>query len=163
MKFRLGSSLLVATLTLHAASSVAASRIATDFSDMRSGPGASWPVIAQIPAGAKIQLDNCGPGWKNDWCQIRYKGKRGFVAANTLEPTSKNVIVAPLVTRDITAVRSGPGDKWNVVAKIPPGRKVVSSGCQKGWATSWCKVTYEGKSGYVDRNYLKRKGAVFAR
>jgi uncharacterized protein YraI len=163
MKFRLGSSLLVATLTLHAASSVAASRISTDFSDMRSGPGASWPVIAQIPSGAKIQLDNCGPGWKNDWCQIRYKGKRGFVAANTLAPTSKNVIVAPLVTRDITAVRSGPGDKWNVVTKIPPGRKVVSSGCQKGWATSWCKVTYEGKSGYVDRNYLKRKGAVFAR
>jgi uncharacterized protein YgiM (DUF1202 family) len=29
--------------------------------------------------------------------------------------------------------------------------------------TSWCRVTYEGKSGYVDRNFLKRKGAVFAR
>ncbi|WP_159728085.1 SH3 domain-containing protein [Methylosinus sp. Ce-a6] len=163
MKFRPGSSLLAAALTFCAASAMAAPRYATDFSNMRSGPGARWPVIAQIPAGAKIQLDNCGPGWKRDWCQIRYKGKRGFVAANTLSPTAKNVVIAPLVTRDITAVRSGPGDSWKVVAKIPSGRKVVSSGCQKGWMTSWCKVAYEGKSGYVDRNYLKRKGAVFAR
>jgi len=163
MQFRPGPSPLAAALTFCAASAMAAPRIATDFSNMRSGPGARWPVIAQIPAGAKIQLDNCGPGWKHDWCQIHYKGKRGFVAANTLSPTAKNVVVAPLVTRDITAVRSGPGDSWKVVAKIPPGQKVVSSGCQKGWMTSWCKVAYEGKSGYVDRNYLKRKGAVFAR
>jgi len=163
MQLRLGSPLLAAALSLCAATAMAASTVATDFSNMRSGPGARWPVIAQIPAGAKIQLDNCGPGWKHDWCQIHYKGKRGFVAANTLEPTMKNVIVAPLVTRDITAVRSGPGASWKVVTKIPPGQKVASSGCQTGWKTSWCKVTFEGKSGYVDRNYLKRKGAVFAR
>ncbi|CAN2532326.1 hypothetical+protein [Methylocapsa aurea] len=164
MKLRPGSPLLAAAaLTLCAATASAAPRIATDISNMRSGPGARWPVIAQIPAGAKIQLDNCGPGWKHDWCQIHYKGKRGFVAANTLEPTMKTVVVAPLVTRATTAVRSGPGESWKVVTKIPAGRKVVSSDCQKGWMTSWCKVAYEGKSGYVNRNYLKRKGAVFAR
>lgn len=163
MQIRLGSPLLAAVLVFGAASAMAAPRIATDVSDMRSGPGARWPVIAQIPAGAKIRLDNCGPGWKRDWCQVHYKGKMGFVPANTLAPTAKNVVVAPLVTRDITAVRSGPGDKWKVVAKIPPGRQVAASACQKGWTTSWCRVTYEGKSGYVDRNFLKRKGAVFAR
>lgn len=161
------SPLLAATFLLFAPSlapsAFAASGVATDFSNLRSGPGAKWPVIAQIPSGAKIDLVNCGPGWKRDWCQVSYRGKSGFVAASTLAPTAKSVVVAPLVTRDITAVRSGPGEHWKSVAKIPPGTKVASSGCQKGWMTSWCKVTYEGRSGYVDRNYLKRKGAVFAR
>jgi uncharacterized protein YraI len=163
MPIRPASPLVAALLSLVAVSAMAAPSVATDFSKMRSGPGAKWPVIAEIPAGAKVQLDNCGPGWKRDWCQVHYKGKMGFVPANTLEPTARNVVVAPLVTRDITAVRSGPGNKWNVIGKIPPGRKVAASACQKGWMTSWCRVTYEGKSGYVDRNFLKRKGAVFAR
>lgn len=163
MQIRLASALVAALLSLVAASALAAPRIATDVSNMRSGPGAKWPVVAQIPAGAKVQLDNCGPGWKRDWCQVHYKGRLGFVPANTLAPTSNSVVVAPLVTRDITAVRSGPGNSWKVVAKIPPGQKVAASACQQGWKTGWCKVTYEGKSGYVDRNYLKRKGAVFAR
>jgi uncharacterized protein YraI len=154
---------LVAAFLLVAVSAAAAPRIATDVSDMRSGPGAKWPVIAQIPAGAKVRLDNCGPGWKRDWCQVHFKGKMGFVPANTLAPTSRSVVVAPLVTRDITAVRSGPGNKWKAIATIPPGRKVAASSCQQGWANRWCKVTYEGKSGYVDGNFLKRKGAVFAR
>jgi uncharacterized protein YraI len=164
MQIRLVSPLVAALFSLVAAASAAAApRFAVDVSNMRSGPGAKWPVTAQIPAGAKVELDNCGPGWKRDWCQVHYKGKLGFVPANTLAPTSSSVVVAPLVTRDTTAVRSGPGAKWKAIAKIPPGQKVASSGCQKGWSTSWCKVTYEGKSGYVDRNYLKRKGAVFER
>ncbi|MBY6242448.1 SH3 domain-containing protein [Methylosinus sp. Sm6] len=163
MQIRLASPLLAAFFVLVAAMASAAPRIATDFSNMRSGPGAKWPVVAQIPAGAKVQLDNCGPGWKRDWCQVHFKGKRGFVPANTLAPTSSSVVVAPLVTRDITALRSGPGNKWKAIAQIPPGQKIAASGCQQGWMSRWCKVTYEGKSGYVDRNYLKRKGAVFAR
>lgn len=162
MQVKLCSLLVAAALGVCATTAFALPRVATDFANLRSGPGAKWPVIAQIPAGAKLDVVNCGPGWKRDWCNVRYGGKKGFVAAATLAPTGKSIIVAPLVTRDIAKVRSGPGGNWKVIAKIPPGTKVASSGCSNGWMNKWCKVQYEGKSGYVDRAFLKRRGAVFA-
>lgn len=155
---------LMAAATLAVSTGVAAARplVMSDVADLRSGPGRKWPVIAQIPAQAKVTLINCGPGWRRDWCHVRFGQKKGYVAAATLAPTGRSVIVAPLVTRDIANLRSGPGADWSVIATIPPETKVNSSGCPRGWYNKWCKVRYEGKSGYVNRALLKRAGAVFA-
>lgn len=164
MQTKLYSLLVAASLTVCAGSAVALPRAVTDIANLRSGPGAKWPVIAQIPAQAHVTVLNCGPGWKRAWCHVRYGTKKGFVAAATLAPSSsgRSVIVAPLVTRDITKVRSGPGGNWKVIATIPPQTKVNVSGCSRGWMNKWCKVRYEGKSGYVDRSFLKRRGALFS-
>jgi uncharacterized protein YraI len=157
---------LLAAAALAASTRLASARplAVSDPANLRSGPGAKWPVIAQIPAGAKVNVINCGPGWKRDWCHIRYGQKKGYVAAATLAPSKsgRSVIVAPLVTRDITKLRSGPGEKWKAIATIPPQTRVDASGCSQGWLYKWCKVRYEGKSGYVNGAYLKRKGALFA-
>lgn len=164
MQTRLCSLLVAASMSFCSGSALALPRVVTDFANLRSGPGAKWPVIAQIPAEAKVNVLNCGPGWKRDWCHVRYGTKKGYVAAATLAPSKsgRSVIVAPLVTRDITKLRSGPGADWKAVATIPPGTQVNTSGCSRGWLNKWCKVRYEGKSGYVDGSFLKRRGAVFA-
>lgn len=156
--------LAVAMLAASVGAASARPLVMTDVANMRSGPGARWPVIAQIPAEAKVHVINCGPGWKRDWCHVRYRLKKGYVAAATLAPSKsgRSVIVAPLVTRDITKLRSGPGESWKTVATIPPGTQVNASGCSKGWMNKWCKVHYEGRSGYVNGAFLKRKGALFA-
>lgn len=161
-----GRILLLAATMLAASIGAASARplVMSDVADLRSGPGSKWPVIAQIPAQAKVSVMNCGPGWKRDWCHVRFGRKKGYVAAATLAPSKsgRSVIVAPLVTRDLTNVRSGPGAKWQVIATIPPATKVNASGCYRGWLDKWCKVTYEGKSGYVNGAMLKRAGALFA-
>ena len=48
--------------------------------DVHTGPGESYPVIAQIPAGATVGFIDCGPGWKNNWCSVEYNGKKGFLS-----------------------------------------------------------------------------------
>lgn len=162
MRNMLCSLLVAVSAGVCAPSALAGARAVTDAADLRSGPGAKWPVIAQIPANAKVDLLNCGPGWSHPWCHVRYGGKKGFVAATTLAPgaSGRSVIVAPLVTRDNTKVRKGPGGSWKVLATIPPQTVVNVSGCSSGWTNKWCKVRYEGKSGYVDGAYLKRRNAV---
>lgn len=62
---------------LYSTAALAAPGHATGNVNMRSGPGTSYPVIAQIPAGAALDIGNCG-----GWCQITYAGRSGYVSAS---------------------------------------------------------------------------------
>ncbi len=68
---------------------------------VRTGPGHRWPVIAEIPAGADVQVQNCYAGWERGWCAVRFGSVKGYVEAGVLAPSGNdNVIVAPVVTND---------------------------------------------------------------
>ncbi len=72
-----------------------------------------------------------------------------------------NVIVAPVVTTNAAYMRKGPGQKWPVVGVLTPGSEVDVRQCVCGWLSGWCKVDFEGVSGWVHGSLLKRKGALF--
>lgn len=131
--------------------------------DVHTGPGENYPVIAQIPAGAQVGFIDCGPGWKNNWCHVKYKGKNGFVVANSLAPSASgdNVIVAPIVTTDAAYLRKGPNKTYPVVGVLIPGSQVNVKQCISGWLSGWCNVEFEGTSGWVHGSLLKRQGALF--
>ncbi len=164
MRSKLVMALAGATLALCAGSAGAVPRTVADAAQLRSGPGSRWPVVALIPAEAELDVLNCGPGWESDWCHVRYDNKTGYVHAGTLAPSASglSVIVAPLVASNTAYVRSGPGRKWPVIAKIPGGTQVDSSGCVQGWGHNWCQVDVGGKNGYVSELALNRSGALFA-
>jgi hypothetical protein len=44
--------------------------------DMRSGPGANHPVIANVPAGAAVEIVASG----RRWSRVSHEGRRGYVA-----------------------------------------------------------------------------------
>jgi uncharacterized protein YraI len=131
--------------------------------DVHRGPGESYRVIAQIPAGADVDFIDCGPGWKNNWCHVKYKGADGFVVANALAPSSSgnNVIVAPIVTTDAAYLRQGPNKTYPVIGVLIPGSQVNVLQCISGWLSGWCKVDFEGTSGWVHGSLLKRQGSLF--
>jgi uncharacterized protein YraI len=135
----------------------------TSPTNLRSGPGLKWPVLAAIPAGTDVDIVNCYGGWKHDWCNVHYNGFNGFVLAYTLapSPSGNNVWVAPVVTTDLANVRKGPGKNWPVVAVIQPGSAVNVLSCTGGWLYRWCKVDVAGTTGYVNNLLLKRQGALF--
>jgi uncharacterized protein YraI len=130
---------------------------------MRQGPGMKWPVIAEIPAGARVDFVNCGPGWKHNWCHVKYGGRDGYVNANTLAPSGsgRSVAVAPVITTDAAYMRKGPGTKWPVVGVLIPKSEVNVSQCIKGWLSGWCRVSSGGSTGWVRGSLLKRQGALF--
>jgi uncharacterized protein YraI len=153
----------VAALTLCLVSASAAAATFTSPVDLHKGPGESYRVIGQIPAGADVDFVDCGSGWNNNWCHVKYKGKDGYVVANSLAPSSggNNVIVAPIVTTDAAYMRQGPGQKWSVVAVLIPNSEVNVQQCISGWLSGWCKVDFEGTTGWVHGSLLKRKGSLF--
>lgn len=129
---------------------------------VRSGPSKKWPVIATIPAGADVQVLDCGGGWKRDWCQVRYGATTGFVAAGVLAPSGRsNVVVAPVQTLDDAKIYSGPSPKYRVIGVAPAGVVVNKGACIYGWRGSWCQINHAGKVGYVMEGLLQREGALF--
>jgi uncharacterized protein YraI len=130
---------------------------------VRTGPGAEWPVIAEIPANADVRVLACYSGWEGGWCQVRYHKVKGYVDAGQLAPSgSSNVIVAPIVTTDIANLRKGPGKNWPSLAVIPSSTPVDVAYCSQGWLFGWCQVNYKGQTGYVNSVLLQRQGAVYS-
>jgi uncharacterized protein YraI len=128
---------------------------------IHKGPGNSYPVLGTIPVGADVNLANCGPGWKANWCHVKYNGIDGFINANTLAPSGNNVAVAPIVTNDAAYMRKGPGQGYAIVGVLTPNSQVNVTKCTTSWLQGWCKVDFDGLEGWVHGSLLTRQGALF--
>lgn len=152
---------LFSTLSVLAATVCAQAAPIESPATARSGPGYAWPVVAQIPAGTDVEILTCGQGWRHLWCQVEYEGGRGFVKSADLAPVgsgaSGKVMVASVITTDLANLRTGPGVNWPVAAVIPAEETVNVLQCNKGWLSGWCKVAYEGETGWVNAGLLARQ------
>ena len=63
---------LCAGAGVFAAGSAFAKTPVTSPATVFSGPGSTYPVVAQIPAGAHVDVMNCYGGWNQGWCQVHY-------------------------------------------------------------------------------------------
>lgn len=130
---------------------------------LRSGPGTSWRRIGQIPAGSDVQVLSCNPGWRHSWCQIRYGSKTGWVNAPALGTSGSQVIVAPVVTTDAASLKRRASMFSSVIQVIPGGKKVDVLRCRSGLGRGWCRVSYQGKTGFVRGGLLTRQRSVIPR
>lgn len=127
---------------------------------IRKGPGNSYPVLGRIPVGGEVDVTQCNPGWKANWCHVKYQGIDGFVNANTLAPSGNNVVVAPIVTNDAAYMRKGPGQSYAIVGVLTPNSQVNVTKCTTSWLQGWCKVDFDGLDGWVHGSLLQRQGAL---
>lgn len=49
--------------------------------NLRAGPGTSHEILAKIPAGARVEANNC----KDGWCEVSWQGKSGFAIQSALD------------------------------------------------------------------------------
>jgi uncharacterized protein YraI len=113
----LGTSLFV----IAAGSANAATLTVENRSVVRAGPGSTFSVIGQMPAGTKVEVTDCTGGW----CQVNFNGITGFVSTPDLSParhsgnsprsTAENVHrshsrVSPRSTPDRSATRAAPSN-----------------------------------------------------
>lgn len=153
---------LCAGAGLLAGGSALAKHAMTSPATVFSGPGSSWPVIAQIPAGAHVDVVNCYGGWNQGWCQVRYGKVKGFVKGVALAPAGHgNVAIAPVVAKWAVHIHSGPGRNWPVTGIVSQGKTVNKGACVSSWRGHWCRVSSGSVSGWAPQWELKRAGAIF--
>ena len=127
-----------------------------------SGPGTSWAVLAQLPAGAHVDVINCYGGWNQGWCQVRYGRVTGYVRGGVLAPAGHgNVAIAPVVAKWAVHIHKGPGRNWPVAGIVSQGKTVNKGSCVSSWRGHWCRVSSGGVSGWAPEWELKRAGAIF--
>jgi len=59
------------------------------------------------------------------------------------------------ITKDFVHIRQGPGTNSPLIGAIPPAARVNVDHCSVRWSPGWCKVTYEGTTGYARSSLLQ--------
>lgn len=129
---------------------------------MRSGPGTGYSSVTSIPNGKTVTVLSVS----GSWTRVSWNGKTGYVSSSYLIPADAPVTETPTVRPTATAapsgqtarvkttggtlnMRSGASTSAPVVLKLP--NNAVVQVITKG---SWCRVIYNGTTGYVSSSYL---------
>lgn len=98
-------------------------------------------------------------GKSGSWYKVKYGTKTGYVSSTYLKKSStvtspKTPVgsVTVYTTSDALNLRAGASTKYKTLLTIPKGKAVT----MVAYGTSWSKVTYSGKTGYVSSKYLKK-------
>ena len=51
--------------------------------ELRTGPGSDYPAVKRLAKGLKIDVHGCLKSW--DWCDVEWRGARGWVRSGTVE------------------------------------------------------------------------------
>ena len=130
--------------------------VTTKDTQLRSGPGENYAVVATIPEGIKINV----VGREGYWLKVESKrgGKPGYIDeqyASVLQQEQRTATLAAGAYRVIsdTDLREGPSLQQRSIARLPAGIKinvVRSEG-------EWLRVvsTRGGPPGYIERRFAE--------
>lgn len=138
--------------------------------NVRSKANAKSTIVSKVPNGSKVEVLET----KGDWSRIEYNGKKGYVKSSFLRedppegasPEAGEVMViqtggyARIDTQSgALNVRKKADPKSVVVTQVPNGARVelVEATLQ------WSSIVYQGKTGYVQTQYLALDSQMIGR
>jgi uncharacterized protein YraI len=77
--------LAAATMSTQSAAAAQDAGYVTANLNLRAGPGSDYPVVATMTAGDGVTIYGCLSGWS--WCDIDWRGNRGWAAGRYLQVT----------------------------------------------------------------------------
>ncbi len=75
--------LLVAGLAASAAQAQSRTAYAVTHANLRAGPAIDYPRIGSVPDGARLDIYGCVDDWS--WCDVQWRGERGWISAGLIE------------------------------------------------------------------------------
>lgn len=137
---------------------------------LRSGPGLTYSVLAELPVGTRMEVIDTGAvadgfTWVKVW--VPSLNKTGFVAGefiakeSTAPPVAGIFPIGSTVYVDSTTggdvnLRSGPGLSYSVVKFIPNGTTgTILSGGTKADGYDWVQVSMLGVTGWMASQCLE--------
>ncbi|MBS7146866.1 MAG: SH3 domain-containing protein [Intestinibacter bartlettii] len=119
--------------------------------NFRTGPSTSYSIINVLMNGQKVEYISTS----GSWLKVKYNGVTGYVHGDYVtKGTTDNSTTG--TTKYVSAsvglnVRSGAGTSYSKLGKLEYKEKVTVLSTSNGWS----KISYNGKTGYVDSSYLK--------
>ncbi len=93
----------------------AAPALSTANVNMRSGPSTGYPAVQVVPAGSRVEIFGCMQS--ANWCDVAYRGYRGWVSGSYLQAnySQRRVAVGPQYYRPlgIPSVTFSVGRYWD--------------------------------------------------
>lgn len=157
MKRALCLALILCCLTLTTAFAAKGSYyVSADKVYVRSGPSSGYSVKTKLNRGKVVNYLKS----QNGWYKVRYaEGKTGWIYRkylSTVKPSSSSSKSISTGARYRTTgqmnMRSKASLSGSVIGKVKKGATVTVKKQSHGWAY----VTYNGRSGWIAANYLKK-------
>lgn len=115
---------------------------------VRSGPGLSYDVIGSVKQGQKFDILSS----QDDWYQIDYKGKKGWIASwLTKSTSSQSVNQSAIVQVKNLNVRSSPTTSSSLLGQLQQGATVQVLQIEGSWA----EITYNGARAWIHTDYIQ--------
>ncbi len=137
--------------------------VTADSLNVRSGNTAAYSSLGALKKNEQVSVTG---KTSNNWYQIKFKGKNGFVNGAYLEakpaskpaPQTNQIKVAKAsgtykVTANTLNVRSGNTASHSKIGSLTRGNKVKVTGKT---SNGWYRINFKGKIGFVSGQYLKR-------
>ena len=120
---------------------------------MRTGPGASYPIVAQLPADVRAQILESQAGW---YYILTLWNTRGWVTGEYFKPVAEPTsgpqpkVLGSAATVGVVNLRSGPGTGYPGLGMLTDGTVLDVLELQK----DWYKVrSPRGTIGWVSSEY----------
>ncbi|MEO0855110.1 MAG: SH3 domain-containing protein, partial [Cyanobacteria bacterium J06648_11] len=86
---------VLATLLGCTSASAATPAVATTNVNLRAGPSTDFPIVRVVPSGARLVTIGCLADYS--WCDVRFAGARGWMAARYIFLSGpRTVVTAPI-------------------------------------------------------------------
>jgi uncharacterized protein YraI len=95
---------------------------------LRSGPGTNYPVVASLPAGATVDVHDCGASW----CRVMWGARQGFVSRVYLAMGGGGGAYPTYVEGPPVVYETGPVYAWG-----PGWGWGWGGGWRGGWGGGW--------------------------
>jgi uncharacterized protein YraI len=143
--------------------------------NVRSGPGAVFPVVGTLRYGTRVNKGLCIGGGSARWCEVETLDRRisGYVAGRFLVEGGPATppddgdggpdywAVTGLAGNERLGVRIEPRSNAEVLATLKQGEIVRNLGCRLSGSTRWCRVRSTvgmDVTGWVSGRYLRESG-----
>lgn len=121
--------------------------------NVRKGAGTSYSVIGKLVKGDVVDVIEQGA----TWTKISIGTQDGYVSNDYISVTSvaaassKPKTVSGLITGSLVRIRAGASTESEILFEVPENTQVLIMDP----SSSWMKVVYQGRIGYVSSEYIK--------
>lgn len=126
-----------------------------DICNVRKSASTDGELLGKVDMGVKLKK----LGTEGEWTKVKFQGKKGYIKTEFLKELSEKEAAkeassqtGTVKTKDICNVRKSASTDGELLGKVDAGVKLEKLGT-KG---EWTKVKFQGKTGYIKSDLLKK-------